>query len=69
MLKKSDKFEFETAKSEVKTYLTTLMMLTDDEKQFVEKFNQKLYHPELLFDEQEIVDRIKNHPMAIWKCS
>jgi len=69
VLKKSDKFEFETAKSEVKTYLTTLMMLTDNEKQFVEKFNQKLYHPELLFDEHEIVDRIKNHPMAIWKCS
>ena len=45
------------------------MMLTDNEKQFVEKFNQKLYHPELLFDEHEIVERIKNHPMAIWKCS
>ncbi|MDO9153608.1 MAG: nucleotidyl transferase AbiEii/AbiGii toxin family protein [Paludibacter sp.] len=69
VLKKSDKFEFETAKSEVKTYLTTLMMLTDNEKQFVEKFNQKLYQPELLFDEHEIIDRIKNHPMAIWKCS
>ncbi len=69
VLKKSDKFEFEIAKSEVKTYLTTLMLLTDNEKLFIEKFNQKLYHPELLFDEQEIVNRIKNHPMAIWKCS
>lgn len=69
VLKKSDKFEFETAKSEVKTYLTKLMMLSDNEKQFVEKFNQKLYQPELLFDEHEIVNRIKDHPMAIWKCS
>jgi hypothetical protein len=69
VLKKSDKFEFETAKSDVKSYLTKLMMLTDNEKLFIEKFNQKLYHPELLFDEQEIVNRIKNHPMAIWKCS
>jgi predicted nucleotidyltransferase component of viral defense system len=69
VLKKSDKFEFETAKSEVKTYLTTLMMLTDNEKLFIEKFNQKSYQPELLFDEHEIVNRIKNHPMAIWKCS
>jgi len=69
VIKKSDKFEFETAKSEVKTYLTTLMLLTDNEKLFIEKFNQKLYHPELLFDEQEIINRIKNHPMAIWKCS
>jgi len=69
VLKKSDKFEFETAKSEVKTYLTTLMVLNDNEKLFIERFNQKLYHPELLFDEQVIVNRNKNHPMAIWKCS
>ena len=69
VLKKSDKFDFEAAKSEVKEYLSELMILTDKERQFVEKFNQGIYHPELLFDEPEIVDRIKNHPMAIWKCS
>ena len=65
VLKKSDKFEFEVAKSEVKTYLTTLMVLTDNEKLFLERFNQKIYQPELLFDELEIVGRINDHPMAI----
>jgi predicted nucleotidyltransferase component of viral defense system len=69
VLKKSDKFDFATAKRDVKIYLTTLMMLSDDEKLFVEKFNQNKYHPELLFDKPEIVDRVKNHPMAIWKCN
>lgn len=69
VLKKSDKFEFEAAKTEVKTYLTTLMMLNENEKLFIERFNQKIYYPELLFDDLEIVSRIKNHPMAIWKCS
>ncbi len=69
VLMKSDKFEFEVAKSEVKAYLTTLMVLTDNEKLFIESFNQKAYHPELLFDDLEIVSRIKNHPMAIWKCN
>lgn len=69
VLKKSDKFEFEVAKSEVKTYLTTLMVLTDNEKLFLERFNQKIYQPELLFDELDIVGRINDHPMAIWKCS
>ena len=24
--------------------------------------------PELLFEDKEIVERIKNHPMALWKC-
>lgn len=69
VLKKSDKFEFEVAKSEVKIYLTTLMVLTDNEKLFLERFNQKIYQPELLFDELDIVGRINDHPMAIWKCS
>ncbi len=69
VLKKSDKFDFESAKREIKMYLTALMMLSDNEKLFVEKFNKNKYHPELLFDELEIVDRIKNHPMAIWKCN
>ncbi|HOU27207.1 MAG TPA: nucleotidyl transferase AbiEii/AbiGii toxin family protein [Paludibacteraceae bacterium] len=69
VLKKSDKFEFEVAKSKVKTYLTTLMVLTDNEKLFLERFNQKIYQPELLFDELDIVGRINDHPMAIWKCS
>lgn len=31
-------------------------------------FEQKKYKPELLFDDKEIVERIINHPMAIWKC-
>lgn len=69
VLKKSVDFEFEIAKSEVKSYLTSLMILTDNERLFVEKFNQSLYQPELLFEEPETVNRIKNHPMAIWKCS
>lgn len=69
VLMKSDKFNIEVAKSEVKTYLTTLMVLTDNEKLFIESFNQKAYHPDLLFDDLEIVSRIKNHPMAIWKCN
>lgn len=69
VLKKSVDFEFEIAKSEVKSYLTSLMILTDNERLFVEKFNQSLYQPGLLFEEPETVNRIKNHPMAIWKCS
>ncbi|HAF60606.1 MAG TPA: nucleotidyltransferase, partial [Clostridiales bacterium UBA9856] len=36
---------------------------------FLNSFREKIYHPELLFGSGEILERIKNHPMALWKCS
>lgn len=43
------------------------MDFTEREKSFVDRFNKGIYEPDLLFDQKEIVERIKNHPMAIWK--
>lgn len=67
VLRKSEHFDFEKAKREVKYFLTNLVVLTDDEKKFVENFNSHLYSPELLFNSMDIIERIKEHPMAIWK--
>ena len=67
VLKKSERFDFESAKSDVKKFLLKLMVFTESEKSFVENFNQKIYTPELLFDNIDIIERIKTHPMAIWK--
>ena len=67
VLRKTERFYFENAKIEVKEFLSNLLVLTVDEKLFIEKFNQKEYCPELLFDDKEILERIKEHPMAIWK--
>ena len=67
VLKKSKRFDFESAKVEVKEFLLKLMKFTEEEKSFIENFNNNLYRPELLFEDAEIVRRIKNHPMAIWK--
>ena len=33
------------------------------------EFNDKKYIPELLFEDKEMVNRIKFHPMALWKTS
>lgn len=33
-----------------------------------ETFEQKEYRPELLFSEENILENIKEHPMALWKC-
>ena len=67
VLRKSEKFDFEDAKTKVKEFLSKLMVLAEDEKKFIEEFNNNNYRPELLFDDKDIVERIKDHPMAIWK--
>ena len=43
------------------------MVLTESEKEYVREFNDKKYIPELLFEDKEMVNRIKFHPMALWK--
>lgn len=53
----------------VKAYITDLMVLTEDEKEFLERFENGEYIPELLFEDERILERIKNHPMALWKMS
>lgn len=44
------------------------MQLTEREQEYMDRFIAKEYVPELLFDDGEIVERIKEHPMALWKC-
>jgi len=67
MLRKNEQFDFETTKSEVKDYLSNLMALTVNEKMFIENFNQGIYEPDLLFDDDNIIENIKEHPMAVWR--
>ena len=67
VLKKTEKFDFEEAKTNVISFLSELLILGDAEKDFIESFNQGEYKPEVLFDDHEIVERIKEHPMALWK--
>jgi len=67
VLKKSERFDFELAKFEVIKYLTDLMLLTDNEILFIENFNNGIYHPDLLFDDKLIIERIRKHPLAVWK--
>ncbi|GHT37436.1 hypothetical protein AGMMS49574_30120 [Bacteroidia bacterium] len=67
VLRKTERFDFETAKTEVKEYLSNLMILSGDETAFVEQFNQGNYRPELLFEDAEILGRIREHPMAAWR--
>ncbi|WP_303867554.1 nucleotidyl transferase AbiEii/AbiGii toxin family protein [Acetobacterium wieringae] len=67
VIKRKEDFELETAKKMVKAYIADLMVLTNDEKEFLNRFENGDYIPELLFEDVTILDRIKNHPMALWK--
>ena len=67
VLKKTEKFDFEEAKANVVSFLSKLLSLGEAEKYFIDSFNQGEYKPELLFDDGEIIERIKEHPMALWK--
>ena len=67
MLKKGDTFDFEIAKQEVVAFLLRLLQLTESEIAFIEAFNAKHYQPELLFNDENILNNIRNHPMAYWK--
>ena len=69
VLRNKDKFNLKTAQMQVKAWLESLLKLEDNEQEFLDAFRNKTYQPELLFESTEIVERIRNHPMALWKCS
>lgn len=69
VLKKGTFYDLEAVKHSVCSYLNDLLQLSDNEKLFIECFNADKYRPELLFVDEEIVNRIVNHPMALWKIS
>ena len=67
VIKKGEFVELESIKKKVTDYLSGLLTLTADEREFLTRFKNKRYTPELLFDDISILDRIIKHPMAIRK--
>ena len=67
VITKREVFDLESAKKSVKEYISKLMVLTSHEQEFLERFGEKEYAPELIFRDEEILGRIKNHPMVLWK--
>lgn len=65
---KKDNFQLDERKNQAKNYISELMNLTDKENEYMDCFMTKEYRPELLFDDEQIIERIKEHPMALWKC-
>jgi len=68
VLSRKDHFNLEERKNQAKKYISNLMRLTESEQEYMERFIAGEYHPELLFDDEIIVERVEKHPMALWKC-
>ncbi len=54
-------------KKAVREYLKDILVVDNNIKEFYDKFKKGIYEPELLFENKEIVERIKEHPMIMWK--
>lgn len=62
-------FNAANARNICKPYLQKLMTFSVNEQLYLAAFQAKRYCPELLFTDANILARISQHPMAIWKCS
>ncbi|HBH13877.1 MAG: hypothetical protein XD91_1610 [Clostridiales bacterium 38_11] len=69
LLRNDEKFDLQVSQIQVKTWLVELLKLEDNEWKFLKAFRNKDYRLELLFQSNEILERISSHPMALWKCS
>ena len=67
VLSKNDEFDLELAKKTIKEFLNKIFVFTNNEKEFVRKFKEKIYQPDLLFSDEKL-ERISSHPMALWRC-
>ena len=66
VLKKGEVFILKDALESVHQFIAELMVLSVDEIDFIKKFQNGNYCPELLFGDSQIIRRISNHPMARW---
>lgn len=67
VLRKKDNFNLEERKNDAKKFIKELMVLTPEEREYLNLFEMGQYRPELLFDDEQILKNIAEHPMAVWK--
>ena len=67
-LRGAQHFDLPKVQEAVREFLSENLRPEETDKQFWDEFRNRNYKPELLFDDPAIVERIKDHPMALWKC-
>lgn len=59
VLRKKDNFDLDERKQRAKRYIKELIIVTPDEMEYMNAFENKEYKPELLFDDEKIIERVK----------
>jgi len=67
MIRSTERFDLQVARDRVTAFLDERMAITEKESAFLEHFTIGRYEPKLLFEDDEIIKRIENHPMAVWR--
>ena len=68
VLHRGEYFDLKYAQEKTVEYLKSFLIPeTGNELEFWQLFNNNEYMPNLLFPDDEFLDRLKRHPMAIWK--
>jgi len=67
MIRNAERFDLQAARDRVCGFLNECMILTEKETAFLKQFAKGCYEPQLLFEDTDIVRRVENHPMALWR--
>ncbi|MCL1804823.1 MAG: nucleotidyl transferase AbiEii/AbiGii toxin family protein [Clostridiales bacterium] len=67
MIRNKERFDLQAARDRVSAFLREHMTLTEKEAAFLKHFTAGQYEPQLLFEDEDIINRIENHPMALWR--
>ncbi|MCD8295431.1 MAG: nucleotidyl transferase AbiEii/AbiGii toxin family protein [Clostridia bacterium] len=68
LLKDKTKFDYKSAETTITEYLKPFFDLTDNEKDFVNKFKNRFYDPTLLFESADMAVSVGWHPGAFSLC-
>ena len=67
VIRREEHFDLQSVQKRVKDFLSDSLHLEERDMDFLRTFARKEYRPDLLFDDREIIKRIQNHPMVLWK--
>lgn len=67
MVRNAEFFDLPAAKQRVSSFISDNLTLQESEKEFLRRFAEGHYKPQILFNDPEIVKRIEHHPMAAWR--
>jgi len=67
VIRNTERFDFTATIQRVSEFLAEHIAPSPQEAKFLRRFAAGQYALELLFDDADIIERVKEHPMALWR--